>query len=120
MTAIKWIGLACTAGVLMATAAQAQEKAAEAPAKQSVITSQDYPRRAIDMHEEGTVKYHLTIGTDGRVKDCKVTESSGYRDLDSLTCQLVQRRSHFQPQVGANGVAVEYAVDGDNKWVVPE
>jgi len=120
MIAIKRIGLACVAGMLVATAAQAQEKPAQAPAKQSVITSQDYPRRAIDMHEEGTVKYHLTIGTDGRVKDCNVTESSGYRDLDRLTCRLVQQRSQFKPQMGPNGVAVEYQIDSDNKWVVPE
>ena len=120
MTAMIRIGLACLAGTLVATAAQAQDDPAEAPSKQSVITSQDYPRRAIDMHEEGTVKYHLTIGTDGGVKDCTVTTSSGYRDLDRLTCRLVQQRSHFKPRIGPNGVAVEYGIDSDNKWVVPD
>lgn len=120
MIAIERIGVACVAGMLAATAAQAQDKASEPPAKPSVITSQDYPRRAIDMHEEGTTKYHLTVGTDGRVKDCKVTTSSGYRDLDVLTCRLVQQRSRFQPQMGPNGVAVEYGIDSDNKWVVPD
>ena len=120
MSSIVRIGSACVAALLVASPAAAQEKSDDAPLKQSVITSQDYPRRAIDQHEEGTVKYHMTIGTDGRVKDCKVTESSGYRDLDSLTCRLVQQRSRFKPQMGPNGVAVEYPADGDNKWVVPD
>jgi protein TonB len=113
MTAIKRVGLACLAVLLVASAAGAQEV-------KSVVTSQDYPRRAIDMHEEGTVKYHLTISADGRVKDCKVTTSSGYRDLDAVTCRLVQQRSRFKPQIGPNGVATDYTVDSENKWVVPD
>jgi TonB family protein len=120
MTAITRIGLAWVAGALAATAGQAQDKAADPPEKQSVITSQDYPRRAIDMHEEGTTKYRLTIGTDGRVTDCKVTESSGFRDLDTLTCRLVKQRSRFKPQLGANGVAAQYTIDSENKWVAPD
>ena len=113
MNVVNRIGLACVAGLLVGTAAGAQEV-------KPVITSQDYPRRAIDMHEEGTVKYHLTISADGRVKDCKVTTSSGYRDLDDMTCRLVKQRSRFKPQTGPNGVATEYTVDSENKWVVPD
>ena len=117
MTAMIRIALACLAGTLVATTAQAQDDPAEAPSKQSVITSQDYPRRAIDMHEEGTVKYHLTIGTDGQVKDCTVTTSSGYRDLDRLTCRLVQQRFVYRPSTDRYGRPIRDEVEGEHEWV---
>jgi protein TonB len=72
-----------------------------------VVTPQDYPLSALRAGHEGTVRFELTIGTDGRVTGCRITESSGYSDLDRATCRLMEKRARFQPARDANGNPVE-------------
>lgn len=57
----------------------------------------DYPRKAIKRREEGTVRFQIDIGPEGRVSRCTVTASSGSALLDSTTCRLAAQRLRFRP-----------------------
>jgi protein TonB len=70
---------------------------------QGLIRDSDYPESAIDREEQGTVAVRLTIGTNGRVTACSVTQSSGSRTLDSTTCRIAQQRGRYTPAMDSNG-----------------
>ena len=57
----------------------------------------NYPPTARRNGEEGRVVAALTVGTDGRVTDCRVTASSNSRDLDDATCRIARSRVRFSP-----------------------
>jgi len=103
--------------VLLASIAMAT---AEAPASTSVpcwearrgpsgkrfIYLDDYPLAAMRHSWQGDVSISFTIGTDGRPKDCTVTQSSGHEVLDTATCAVVNRRACYKPAM-KDGVAIE-------------
>jgi protein TonB len=45
----------------------------------------------------------ITVGADGRVQGCNVTQSSGNGALDSATCSIIRRRAKFTPAKDSNG-----------------
>jgi periplasmic protein TonB len=49
-----------------------------------------YQDRFITNSEEGTVKLSLLLGTDGKVVEAKVLESSGYTSLDKASLRATQ------------------------------
>jgi len=57
----------------------------------------------------------LTIGTDGKVTDCRITKSSGNAALDERSCQL-QMRFRFPPEHDASGKAVTSWTFGAMIW----
>jgi TonB family protein len=63
----------------------------------------DYPRRALREKASGIVHARVTVGTDGRVRDCKVIRASGSQDLDTKTCLLMEHRGRYEPAVGPDG-----------------
>lgn len=90
--------------------------AAAAPQMKPIVTPEDYPASALSRNEQGTVYFRLTIGTDGRVKDCQITRSSGYRDLDESTCRIMMERARFKPALGRDGQPVEFTRDDKVGW----
>jgi protein TonB len=76
------------------------------PKDQSRWTQQimdNYPPRALNEQVQGTVGISATIGPDGRVSGCSVTNSSGSRDLDSAACTNFQRYARFNPALDRDG-----------------
>ena len=71
----------------------------------SLFSSDDYPSSAQASGAEGTVRASLTIGPDGRVTGCSVTQGSGNSSLDSATCSILRRRAKFTPARDSNGNA---------------
>lgn len=69
----------------------------------SLITGDDYPSSAQRNEEEGTVRVRLTVGANGRVTDCSVSQSSGSSALDSATCRLLRSRARFTAAVDNQG-----------------
>jgi periplasmic protein TonB len=63
----------------------------------SYVSNDDYPASALRNEEEGTTRFRLTVGTNGRVTDCSVTSSSGSAALDSATCRIMRSRARFTP-----------------------
>jgi protein TonB len=69
----------------------------------SLFSADDYPASAQSSGAEGTVRASLTIGPDGRVTGCNITQSSGNGALDSATCNILRRRAKFVPARDSNG-----------------
>src|SRR5689334_20963857 len=44
---------------------------------QSYISRDDYPAEAVGTRAQGTIRFTLTIGPDGRVIGCAISQSSG-------------------------------------------
>ena len=86
----------------------------------SWINSGDYPSQSLREHNEGTVSFKLTVGANGRATSCKITESSGYADLDSTTCANITRRARFDPMIDRNGNPVESEWSNQVRWDLPE
>lgn len=67
---------------------------------------------------EDTRVVHFTFGVSaaGRVTSCHIDRSSGYSQLDQLTCRLVTERFRYKPSRDASGRAVPDEVDGEQVW----
>jgi protein TonB len=68
-----------------------------------LFSSDDYPSSAQSAGAEGTVRASISVGPDGRVTGCTVTQSSGNGALDSATCSIIRRRAKFTPARDSNG-----------------
>lgn len=55
-----------------------------------------YPMESRRKHEQGTVVVRLLIGTDGRVSDISIAQSSGFERLDKAALQAI-RGWRWQP-----------------------
>lgn len=84
------------------------------------ITADDYPPLALRAEMQGTTRTIITIGTDGRVSDCRILKSSGSSLLDTHSCALVTARFVFDPALDAKGHAIEVQAVQPVAWVMPE
>jgi protein TonB len=85
----------------------------------SYVSDSDYPASAIRSEEQGTTRFRLTVGPDGRVKDCAVTTSSGSSALDSATCRIMKNRARFVPARESSGEPTSDTVSSGIRWVLP-
>jgi len=85
----------------------------------SLIGDDDYPQAAIRNEEQGTTAVRLAIGTDGRVSDCSITQSSGSASLDNATCSVFRRRARFTPARDQAGNPIGDSYSQRVKWVLP-
>jgi protein TonB len=53
------------------------------------MSEQDYPRLARDRGWQGTAELRLQIGSDGKLKNVSVLNSSGYEVLDQRAIEKV-------------------------------
>jgi len=73
----------------------------------ALLSNDDYPAEALRNNWQGTVQVKLRIGTDGRVRACRIVRSSGHDSLDLATCRIMLMRARFSPARDSNGNAVE-------------
>jgi protein TonB len=71
-----------------------------------ISNARDYPRSGREARKGHDVVIELTVGTDGRVSGCRVTDPSPDPEADAITCRLATRRFVFRPRLDANGNAV--------------
>jgi len=84
------------------------------------INISDYPREAARLKAGGTVIVHLDVGTDGRVKACRVAVSSRNAELDRTTCRLATQRFRYRPATDGEGRAVpDLAGWRQDWWLAP-
>lgn len=86
----------------------------------SYVSDADYPAAAIRGEEQGATRFRLTVGADGRVKECTVTASSGSSSLDATTCRLMKSRARFTAAKDSSGNDVGDVVNNTIRWVLPE
>lgn len=82
-------------------------------------TEADFPGAELRAGHAGTTRFHLSIGTDGRVSACSVTVSSGWPGLDEATCRLVSARARFRPATDGTGAATMGTFSSAIRWVIP-
>lgn len=80
------------------------------------IKDSDYPRAASRAQVGGTVVAHFDVGTEGRVSNCRVVQSSGNADLDETTCRLIEKRFRYQPATDAQGRPVPTVAGWRQDW----
>jgi protein TonB len=86
----------------------------------SYVSDEDYPGSAVRNEEQGTTRFRLAVGPDGRVTDCTVTGSSGSSALDGATCRLMKQRARFTPAHDSDGKPMADSVASAIRWVLPE
>lgn len=87
---------------------------------QEWLSTDDYPSSAIREGVQGVTGYRLSIGLDGKVTSCTVTQSSGSTALDDQTCRLLPRRARFKPALDTAGNAIASSYSGRTRWQIPE
>lgn len=83
------------------------------------VTNSDYPAGAMRRGEQGVTGFRVTVGADGRVRDCVVTRSSGSDELDRATCAKVSMRAKFAPASDSNGNPVAGSYANTIRWEIP-
>ena len=78
-----------------------------ADTKPPLFSETDYPPLALALKQEGAVRTELTVGVDGRVKACRILESSNSFSLDTATCDILIARATFKPAKDAAGNPIE-------------
>ncbi|HSF13685.1 MAG TPA: TonB family protein [Erythrobacter sp.] len=58
----------------------------------------------------------VTVGTDGRARNCSVFRASPDPEADRITCQLVESRLGFRPATDANGNPVAAPFYWRQQW----
>jgi periplasmic protein TonB len=86
----------------------------------SWVSPDDYPTSELRLEHEGTTKFRLSIGTDGRVESCTVTGSSGWPRLDAAACAKLAARGRFKPATGDDGEKTAGSYASSVRWDIPE
>ncbi|HET9638458.1 MAG TPA: TonB family protein [Allosphingosinicella sp.] len=85
----------------------------------SYVSDTDYPPNAVRNEEQGTTRFRLAVGPDGKVRECIVTSSSGSSALDATTCRLMKQRAKFTPARNNRGEPTGDTVANAIRWVLP-
>ena len=71
-----------------------------------LLTSADYPERAISANKESRLDVWLNIDSAGRIASCRVISTFASPEINDRMCKLVQQRQRFVPAKNAAGVGV--------------
>ena len=83
------------------------------------IKNGDYPKALREANISGTTETEVAVGANGRPSSCRVTRTSGSRELDATTCQLIMQRFKFKPARNAAGQAIASSIEYDQEWDAP-
>lgn len=117
MKAIGIFGLA----LLASAGIQAETPTAKSvrEAKNYDTLLQYYPKRALAAGEQGLVGFTIRLDKAGQPTNCEVTYSSGHRQLDEETCELMLIHGVFQPVKDSEGNKVNQVTEGVVNWRIP-
>ncbi len=84
----------------------------------SIDNARDFPvpPGGRDARRGTEVIVRVTVGTDGRARDCSVYRSSPDPQADAITCRLVETRLRFRPAMDANGNPVPAPFFWRQRW----
>lgn len=63
-----------------------------------------------------SVTVYMTVGTDGRARDCRVVKPSPDREADAIVCRLAEQRFRFRPATDSQGNPVEATYGWRQQW----
>lgn len=81
-----------------------------------INSARDYPRATRDLRVGNSVVIALTVGTDGRVKNCRIVRGSPDPEADRITCRLATQRFRFRPAEDRAGNPVESVYGWQQRW----
>lgn len=84
------------------------------------LKDSDYPAAAGESGAHGTVGVKFLVWTDGRVRDCRITRSSGSTLLDDTTCRLIVQRYRYDPSRDGAGRPVPAWILENHSWEIHE
>ena len=68
-----------------------------------ITAGRDYPARTQTQRIGTEVIVALTVGTDGRVRACRILTPSPDAEADAITCRLATKRFRFRPATNRAG-----------------
>ena len=83
------------------------------------LRTRDFPRSGVGERDGRFIVVRYVVGTDGRVKNCRVMESSGSVEADAITCGLIEKRFRYRPAEDADGNLVEDETGWKQWWWRP-
>jgi protein TonB len=84
-----------------------------------INTARDYPAASRELRLGDYVIIALTVGTDGRVKDCRIHRPSRDPQADQITCRLASERFRFRPATDWQGNPIEAVYGWQQRWFDP-
>lgn len=84
-----------------------------------INSARDYPRESRAARRGDHVVVALTVGTDGRVKGCRIVRPSRDPAADRITCDLATARFRFRPATDRGGSPVESVYGWQQRWFDP-
>src|SRR5690606_32706893 len=100
-----------TSGSGMGSGARPLEKLAG-----DINNARDYPRAGREARKGHAAVVELSVGTDGRVRDCRVTDPGPDPEADAITCRLATQRFVFRPRLDAAGQPVTGIYRWRQRW----
>ncbi|MCJ2187842.1 TonB family protein [Novosphingobium beihaiensis] len=84
--------------------------------KGDINSAKDYPRASRSLRIGASVTIDLTVGTDGRVKACRIVRPSPDSEADRITCKLATKRFRFRPATDTAGHPVDAIYRWRQRW----
>ena len=84
-----------------------------------INSTRDYPSDSREARLGHDVVIYLTVGTDGRARNCRVQKASPDPRADAITCSLAEQRFRFRPATDAAGNPVESVYGWRQRWFHP-
>lgn len=84
-----------------------------------IVSARDYPKATRALRLGSFVTVSLTVGTDGRARDCRIVRASRDPEADRITCRLAVERFRFNPARDAAGRPVEAVYGWQQRWFAP-
>ncbi len=85
-----------------------------------INSARDYPKATRDLRIDSSVTIYMTVGTDGRARNCRVQRASRDAEADAITCRLAEQRFRFKPATDSAGNPVESTYGWRQKWFYPK
>lgn len=81
-----------------------------------INSARDYPRDSRDRRIGSQVTVVLTVGVDGRVKNCRIHRPSSDPEADRITCRLARERFRFRPAMDFAGKPIQSVYGWQQRW----
>jgi len=86
---------------------------------QVVASALEYPRKLMNTLAEGRTVALVGVDAAGAATGCSIKSSSGYYQLDQLTCFAFSLRGRFVPPTDASGAAIPGVYEAKVSWATP-